>query len=193
MAIPPADSISDLAFPNAAVGARSLGTTEVEREVIRFFDELRSPVLRYVISLGLSSHDGEEIIQEVFLALFNHLRRGKPRQNLHGWIFRVAHNLALGVRHANQKARERTVSDESVMINQKDTCDNPEQHTLSDQRRRRLLAIVDVLPERDRCCLRLRAEGLRYREIADVLNMSLGAVSESLARSIARLTRADEV
>jgi RNA polymerase sigma-70 factor (ECF subfamily) len=47
------------------------------------------------------------------------------------------------------------------------------------------------LPEQDRCCLGLRAEGLRYREIAKVLGMSLGAVSVSLQRSLARLGRAD--
>jgi RNA polymerase sigma-70 factor (ECF subfamily) len=54
-----------------------------------------------------------------------------------------------------------------------------------------LLAVVDALPDDDQSCLRLRAEGLRYREIAAVLNMSLGAVSISLTRSLARLMRAD--
>jgi RNA polymerase sigma-70 factor (ECF subfamily) len=38
----------------------------------------------------------------------------------------------------------------------------------------------------------LRAEGLRYREIAGALAMSLGAVSMSLARSLARIARAAE-
>jgi RNA polymerase sigma-70 factor (ECF subfamily) len=37
----------------------------------------------------------------------------------------------------------------------------------------------------------LRAEGLRYREIAEVVGMSLGAVSMSLERSLGRLARAD--
>ena len=53
----------------------------------------------------------------------------------------------------------------------------------------RLLAVVDALPELDRRCLVLRAEGLRYREIAGILDMSLGAVSISLARSLARIAR----
>jgi len=35
-------------------------------------------------------------------------------------------------------------------------------------------------------------EGLRYREIGQVLQMSLGAVSLSLTRSLARLARAAE-
>ena len=54
-----------------------------------------------------------------------------------------------------------------------------------------LLAVVQALPEQDRRCLYLRAEGLRYRDITEVLGMSLGAVAQSLARSLERLHRAD--
>jgi len=46
-----------------------------------------------------------------------------------------------------------------------------------------------VLPEEDRRCLVLRAEGLRYREIASVLEISLGSVALSLERSLTRLAR----
>jgi RNA polymerase sigma-70 factor (ECF subfamily) len=63
---------------------------------------------------------------------------------------------------------------------------------LSRQRQQHLMAVLQALPERDRCCLGLRLEGLRYREIAPVLGMSLGAVSISLTRSLARLMRANE-
>src|SRR5215468_7898916 len=73
----------------------------LEQEVIEFFEELRAPLLRYVFSLGLGPDDGEEIAQEVFIALFQHLRQGKPRTNLKGWIFRVGHNLALKQRIRN--------------------------------------------------------------------------------------------
>jgi RNA polymerase sigma-70 factor (ECF subfamily) len=39
----------------------------------------------------------------------------------------------------------------------------------------------------DRLCLQLRAEGLKYREIANVLNISLGSVHKSLSRALSRL------
>ena len=54
------------------------------------------------------------------------------------------------------------------------------------------MAVLNALPERDRHCVHLRGHGLRYRDIARVLGMSLGAVAKSLTRSIARLHRADE-
>ena len=145
-----------------------------------------------MISLGLSPQDGEEIIQEVFLALFRHLRLGKSRQNLRGWIFRVAHNLALKQRASNKRAQTLLDPDEAVTQRQPDTAPNPEQHAANRQRWQRMQAILRVLPEQDRYCLYLRAEGLRYREIAAALGISLGAVSLALTRSLARMKPVDE-
>jgi len=51
--------------------------------------------------------------------------------------------------------------------------------------------VIRALPARDRHCLFLRAEGLRYRDIAETLGMSLGGVAKSLARSVTRLMNAD--
>jgi RNA polymerase sigma-70 factor, ECF subfamily len=72
-----------------------------------------------------------------------------------------------------------------------DSALNPEEQAAAAQRRIRLQSIVRALPEQDRWCLALRAEGLRYREIAEVLGMSLGSVSGSLARSLGRLACGD--
>ncbi|HEX3744273.1 MAG TPA: sigma-70 family RNA polymerase sigma factor [Bryobacteraceae bacterium] len=158
----------------------------LEDEVVAHFDLLRAPLLRYLASLGLPIADGEEIVQEVFLALFQHLRRGGGRANLRGWIFRVAHNLGLKRRNRGGGA----VSVEWEWLS--DPAPDPEQQFFRNESGRRLRAVVRALPEQDRRCLLLRAEGLRYREIGHALAMSLGAVSLSLARSLARIARATE-
>lgn len=166
--------------------------SELERKVIELFDESRDSLLRYAVSLGLSTSDGEEIIQEVFLALFRHLQLGRPGSNLRGWLFRVAHNLALKRRNANYKLQQKHHPDGEIIERQLDPTPNPEEQLMHSQRQERLRAVLEALPEQDRCCLNLRAEGLRYREIANILGMSLGAVSISLTRALARLGCADE-
>jgi RNA polymerase sigma-70 factor, ECF subfamily len=165
------------------------GPPEIEREVVSLFEQFRGSLLRYVLSFGLAMHDGEEITQEVFLALFRHLTLGKSRKNLRGWIFCVAHNLALRQRQANQRLRDG--ADQGLAEAKLDPSPSPEEQVLRSERQRRLVATLQALPEQDRSCLNLRAEGLRYREIARVLGISLGAVSLSLTRSLTRLMRTD--
>jgi RNA polymerase sigma-70 factor, ECF subfamily len=186
------DSTVALSAATTTVLDRSVWALELECEVVGLFDELRNRLLRYVLSMGLSVHDGEEIIQEVFLSLFRHLQLGRSRRNLRGWLFRVAHNLALKRRYTNQKRPDCGELDESTLERQLDSGPNPEERLAGSQRQERLLAVVRALPEQDQHCLHLRAEGLRYREIAEVLDVSLGAVSISLTRALERLQRADK-
>lgn len=167
-----------------------LPADETVEEVVDLFNQFRTPLLRYVLALGLSLHDGEEVVQEVFLALFRHLKQGKPRTNLKGWVFRVAHNLGLKQRARNGR-KDRLHSEESHAETYFATELNPEEELAGIQRRQRLLEAVAALPETDRCCLYLRAEGFRYRQIAEVLGISLGGVSLSLARSLNRLAEVD--
>src|SRR5215831_6497089 len=182
-------------FPEAGVLylPHAVGTeaepSALETEIVALFDELRSPMLRYLLTFRLPAPDCEEVVQEAFLALFCHLRRGRSRQNLQGWLFRVAHNLAL-------KRMQRTRKDAVPIDVADDECPavdpalNPEDAFARDQSYRRLQAVIQALPQQDRQCLALRVEGLRYREIAEVLDISLGSVAKSLERSLARITRA---
>jgi RNA polymerase sigma-70 factor (ECF subfamily) len=168
----------------AGIAANS-APSALEREVVEQFDLMRERLLRYVLGFGLTAQDSEEIVQETFLALFQHLQRGRSRRNLRGWLFRVAHNLGL-------RKRQRMRATEEVGDSLIDPAPNPEDQCAISQTERRLLAVLRALPEQDRRCLSLRAEGLRYREIAEVLDMSLGAVSIALTRSLARIARSAE-
>lgn len=157
-------------------------------EVVELFGNLRKPLLRYLLTFGINVADGEEIVQESFLALFKHLSAGKSRENLTGWLFRVCHNLAL--KHRETSRFLLNVDSEGLFT--VDSSLNPEQQFAQTQRQQKLQSVLRALPEQDRCCISLRAEGLRYREIAEILGMSLGAVSISLARSLSRFERADQ-
>jgi len=177
------------AAAHARTSSQSAKPSPLEEEVVGLFDQLQDRLLRYLLSLGLPAAEGEEIVQETFLALFQHLQAGKPRHNLRGWVFQVAHNLALKQRKATQRNRQSLVEHHWVST---DRALDPEEQLATNQRQARLASVLQALPEQDRRCLSLRAEGLTYREIAQVLDMSLGSVSLSLGRSLARFARADK-
>ena len=159
-------------------------SSAVQDEVVCLFAELRVPLLRYLHVLGLNIGDGEDVVQETFLALFRHLSAGKPRDNLHGWIFRVARNIGL---KRLQRTGVSVSAPESLPVT--DPAANPEQRAARNQQGRAIQAVIAALPDVDRQCLCLRAEGLRYRDIATALDVSLGSVALALGRALAKLAR----
>lgn len=183
----PNDSALDIRLL-AVAARRDFVKPRLEEEITELFDQWRAALLRYLSTFGLSSHDAEEVVQEVFLSLFSHLQKGKPRTNLRGWLFRVAHNLALKRREAERKG----MGIAADVDNLPHPAMNPEEELASNRRQVQMSSILRALPEQDRRCLYLRAEGLRYRDIAEVLGVSLGSVAASLERSLARFQRAEQ-
>ncbi len=188
------NTIPDLAATkiSSAEGA-SPKPTPLEQEVVALFDQMQDRLMRYLLSTGVPVQDGEEIVQEVFLALFQHLQRGKSRRNLRAWVFQVAHNLSVKHYVARRRDRRNLVDSgdappENLLV---DRAPSPEDQFAGTQRHARLQSILGALPDQDRRCLSLRAEGLTYREIGKVLDMSLGAVALSLGRSLARFAPAE--
>ena len=181
------DSVLDLSLLSVERAAGA--TPAADEEVLLLFDRCGPSLLRYVSSFGLSVPEAEDVVQDAFLALFRHLRLERSRLNLRAWLFQVAHNLALKQRRRLHRRPTEPLDD--TVHRHPDPSMNPEALLAERQRRERLAPVVQALPPRERRCLQLRAGGLRYRDIANTLGMSLGGVAKSLSRSIARLVNAD--
>ncbi len=177
---------------NVEGAGESASSLALQAEVLVLFDQCSAGLRRYVRSFGLGVEATEDVLQDVFLSLFRHLQLGRPRSNLKGWLFRVAHNLALKHRRKSFK-RQQTESDWDAVLADRaiDPTANPEERLADEERRRRFQSVLRAIPERDRRCLYLRAEGLCYRDISRALGISLGSVAKSLTRAITRLTNAD--
>jgi RNA polymerase sigma-70 factor (ECF subfamily) len=174
----------------AASRSTAAQSAELQAEVLVLYDALQGRLLRYAMSFGLSKQDGEDVLQEVFLALFRHLQMGRPADNLPGWTYRTTHNLALK-RRASLHTEWHASAGDDLVDQHRDNAPGPEENLLFRERQHRLRSVLRVLPENDQVCLRLRADGCRYREIASIVGISLGSVAASLARSFERLRRMD--
>ena len=104
-----------------------------EQTAVQFFDGMRAPLFRYLSGFPLSFHDSEDVIQEIFLDLFQQWLRGKPVQRSHASLFRAAHNLALKrrirVRKENDESEPLGTTEESAL----DPALNPEDRVAGGQ------------------------------------------------------------
>ena len=150
--------------------------------VVTLYEGTREPLCRYLLCLGVTRSEADELCQDAFLRLFAALRSGQRIANPRAWVFAVAHNAGLDIRTGGAS---REVPGDGLEAPSGGR--NPEQAVLDSERRIRLRQAVRALPAHQRHCLNLRAEGLRYREIADILGVTVSVVAGSLKRAVERI------
>ena len=161
--------------------------SDLERTVTQAFVALRDPVYRYVLAAVGNAEEAEDLTQEAFIRFFRDLRKGNAVENVRAWLFRVAHNLVIdSVRRAPSPDSLDAPENQRLA----DVVSDPEPNALDriiDQAGRQKL--LRRLSLQERRCLELRAEGLRYREIAEVLNLRIPSVQTTLGRAINKIVR----
>jgi RNA polymerase sigma-70 factor (ECF subfamily) len=153
-------------------------------EATTLYRDLRKPLLRYLVCLGLSADEAQDVVQDAFLTLHKHLASGGSQENIRSWVFRVAHNAARN----RQQSYDRRFGDQldSDLESIADEA-TPEQVVLEKEKQRRLARAIQLLTECERECLLLRAGGLRYREIGAVLGIATSTVADTVDRAIRKL------
>jgi RNA polymerase sigma-70 factor, ECF subfamily len=171
----------------SGIAAREHASSRLREQVTVLFEEARSDVYRYLLTLGLRPPQAQDATQEVFLRLYATLRKGEAIQNPRAWIFRVAHNHGLKVR-----ARQNTELpfDPELDFASAVQSPDPEKELLEQERLLSFHRAVENLSDQQRRCLLLRMEGLRYPEIGAALGISVSAVGEFLRRAMDRIRRA---
>ena len=166
------------------------GARKLEEQVTELFDGLREPLYRYLLCLSVSSTEADEMVQETFLRLYKHLHAGGREDNLRGWVFRVAHNISINeLKKRKYFPGIRPDQWAEFTESNADPAPNPEELLLGKERMVRVHAAISMLSEQQKECLHLRAEGFRYREIAEILDVTISTVAESLRRAINKLTK----
>jgi RNA polymerase sigma-70 factor (ECF subfamily) len=162
----------------------------LNEKVIAHFEQLRSPVFRFLLRRTHDAGTAEDLTQETFLRLFRHLLQERTLDNPKAWLFTVASNLAV-----DMNRRESNVADldertwKEIEDSRPGLCADPETLLLQRERLDRLhIAVLNLTPLQ-RECLHLRAEGLRYREIAELLAISMSTVADAVRRATGKLAR----
>jgi len=153
-------------------------------EATTLFREMRKPLLRYLVCLGLSMDEAQDVVQDAFLGLHRHLSGGGSKENIRGWLFRVAHNRARNRQNSYDRRFGASLDPEFDSLLDEAT---PERIVLEKEKFRQIGKAIRALTDSERECLLLRAEGLRYREIGEVLEIPTSTVGDTVDRAVKKL------
>jgi RNA polymerase sigma-70 factor (ECF subfamily) len=172
--------------------------SEEEKHVLyrALFDDYYRPTFYFFARRGFDIETVRDLTQETFLRVYRGLDGYRSDADYRTWIRAIARNLYLNHWrgfHADKRQRVELSLDEAfegrgVPERTEGSWDlDPEEEALQGERRERLRRALERLPPQARRCQQLRLEGLKYREIATVLGISLQAVRSHLAQGRQRL------
>jgi RNA polymerase sigma-70 factor (ECF subfamily) len=127
--------------------------------------------------------DADEAVQIAFVRAF-HSREGfRGEASLRTWLIRIVFNVAKTMRGA-----QRETEDPAVLERLPDASEPADELVRRHELRRRVLKSIESLPPRQRETVMLKVlSELTYREVADVMQLSEGAVKAHLHQAVANL------
>jgi RNA polymerase sigma-70 factor (ECF subfamily) len=135
------------------------------------FDRYRGAVWRFFRRRSIDTARAEELLQDVFVAVFQNARQYEPRSAFRSYLFGIAYNMLLAERrHASRRSTEPLADMPAASIDADDS-----------------LWVRDALAKLDmqaREIVMLREyEQLTYQDIADLLRLPLNTVRSRLFRA----------
>lgn len=125
----------------------------------------------------------EDITQEVFLRLYNHLDDISNDEMLRPWLIRVTLNVAKNQLRSNFRSN---VREENYVKEAEEAGSYTVDHETDLERRQQAEEVrraVDKIKEPLRSCLILKQQGLSYREIAVSLSLNEASIGQFVARA----------
>ena len=121
--------------------------------------------------------DADDVLQNTFLKVYRNIRQFKGDSKLYSWIYRIATNEA--ITFLNKKARRLQITSEDL---QNLIIDNLESDVYfeGDEIKLKLQKAIATLPDKQQQVFNMKYfEELKYREMAEILETSEGALKAS--------------
>jgi RNA polymerase sigma-70 factor (ECF subfamily) len=173
---------------SAHPGSGSDASVELKRRVSALYETSRDRIYCFLVSKGLKPQVAQEATQDVFVDLFRALAQGTRIESEQRWLFAVAgRTLVDHWRREHYRMQVDFDSEPDAVANARSSAPTPEAQAERKERLARVAAGLRNLPNDQRLCIELRAQGLRYREIGKVLGAPTSTVAEWIIAAIGSL------
>ena len=160
------------------------------RELVRRYER---PVFSLVFRMVRDRETAEDLAQDTFIKVLNHIDKYRPEFKLSSWLFKIANNVAIDHLRKRQldtislDGSPHAMSASEVEATRFDIADSSE-NALDELAARELgstieQAIGKLRPEYRNCIMLRHVEGRSYEEIAATLDLPLGTVKTYIHRA----------
>lgn len=152
-------------------------------------DAYQERVINTCLGFVPNMQDAEDICQEAFIEIYRSIHKFRGDAKLSTWIYRVAVTKSLD--HLKAKKRKKRISflqslvgADNQPIEVKDEFNHPGVALENKERTKVLFAAIEKLPDNQRITYTLnKIEGMPYKEVAEVLQITLSSVESLMFRA----------
>jgi RNA polymerase sigma-70 factor (family 1) len=154
----------------------------------QLFTAFYNPLLHFAHSFLKSKEQAEEVVSDVFLQIWEKRKRIDSIGNLKVYLFISVKNTALN--YLSRDSRHRTADLEQQGAELKSMYVDPEQLMVTAEMVSRIQLAIASLPPRCRLIFKLvKEDELKYREVAEILDLSVKTVEAQLAIALRKIAQ----
>lgn len=144
-------------------------------------------LLNFSMTITHSKESAEEVVSDVFMKIWSNRKTLPTIENLHLYIYIVTKNFSIN--RLLKEKKENTFSLDQVEIDIKNIYADPEELMITAEMQKRIQAAIQALPPKCQLIFKLiREDGLKYKEVAELLNLSLKTVENQMTIALKKIS-----
>lgn len=145
----------------------------------------QKPLYNHIRNIVLNHDDANDVLQNTFVKVFQHLANFKGESKLFSWLYRIATNEA--ITFLNAKAKRNGMTSENFQQKQLESL-KADSYFEGDEIQLKLQKAIAILPEKQQLVFKMRYfEELKYEELSEILGTSVGALKASYHHAMKKI------
>lgn len=171
---------------------------ELQRRIALYDDELAyreiffkfyNALVRFAVTFLEEKESAEEVVSDVLIKIWQNRKTLTSIENLRVYLYVSTRNTAIN--YLSRQRKTAVVSLDDLTIDFPSPALNPEELMITAEMMRRINQAVNSLPPRCKIVFQLvREDGLPYKEVAEILNISIKTIDNQLAIAVRKISEA---
>ncbi|MEO5564144.1 MAG: RNA polymerase sigma-70 factor [Chitinophagaceae bacterium] len=164
-----------------------------EAAFTQLYLQLGNKLIQFAVSLVRSKEIAEELVEDVFVKLWSNRHRVREIENLTVYLYVSVKNKALNA--LSHKARELVTAPFDYLDTiVDDFSPNPYNVMITVEMMTRMREAIESLPPRCKLIFKLvREDGLKYKEVSEILNISVNTIDVQMAIAVKKICTALQI
>ncbi|RPD41323.1 RNA polymerase sigma-70 factor [Chitinophaga barathri] len=168
---------------------RQIAAAGCQQSYRRLFHWFYKPLKQFALAIVKSPEQAEEIAADVLVNIWRNRGQLPGIDNIRVYLYVSARNISLN--YLKQQHRQATLSLDDVSVSMGPLAMDPEQLFISAELVNRVRSAIDQLPPRCKLIFKLiREDGLKYKEVASILDISVNTIDNQMAIAFKKISQA---